>query len=451
MGKNLKDIVDEGFSQLAVLAEKRYEVLARAEQIGKAASGAQGDEAEQTLKLTESSFLREMNLRVEQLLQELHQTLLQVSENSNNYQNGMNDSLRQQVESNLDELAQTRNFILNVSRGRLDSALAELESEFQSDKRIIDLEATKLLSNLENVSHTNHTALVNSQTEIAARVSVSEHEISALLGKAFNHIVQGAETKRQEVSNFLDNLYKKQSDKLDVAIGELDAHIAPLVRQQCDSMKDACHATEQNLKKIRDEAMTSSGERLQGVDEEPYTQLTAQKDGAQSDLSAKLAALREISAKMLQAEKDMLAERNIGITGSAAEIYETMANPNGTALGPTRSRLDEAFSEIALELTGLSDDLAVKFKDLLTAQGEGLSRLSSSTDKGFSDLFNDFRNQIKELLSTQEQLCAQKEEELFLHLQRLEEQIDQTYSLLRTSGFTGKNEKGSANGGGVGS
>ena len=124
------------------------------------------------------------------MLQELRQTLRQVSDNSDVFQSGLRDSLRLQVSFILAELNRSKSHISAGAKGRLDSLLHELEKEFQSDKNTLTAESPRLLSDLDTLSKGYQLTIRNTHSEIAAKISLNEHEISALLGKAFDQIVQ---------------------------------------------------------------------------------------------------------------------------------------------------------------------------------------------------------------------------------------------------------------------
>src|SRR6185295_4321566 len=113
MGKNLKDIVDEGFSQLAVLAEKRAEILSRAEKISEAAGGSKASDAEQKLRNSESEYVAEMNARSGQLLQELKTTLAEVTDDNITFQGGVRSNFKQQVSGIINELERSKTYHIN--------------------------------------------------------------------------------------------------------------------------------------------------------------------------------------------------------------------------------------------------------------------------------------------------------------------------------------------------
>lgn len=444
MARNLKDIVDEGFSQLANLAEKRAKIMARAERIGSAASGDLGAAAELKLKAAEARFVPEMNSRVEQLVQELRHTLSQVEADNATFQSDIRYRLKLNVTDMIGQMDQTKAFLLTGTRERLDLLLHELETEFQSGRRNIIAEISRLFAELETWNAGNQSSLHQMQTDNALKITLAEYENSALLGKGFNQIVQGADTKRLEVGEFLDSFQNRQLEKLEAGIPDLSLRLEPLVKEQHDTMMDSCIAGERALTELKDTLLSTATDELKSVSQAPLEELEKQSSKATESLSKRIADLQESSDRLLKKDRQSLTEQNDGVLSNAEKIYTTLTRFELGTGG--RGKVDEAFAEISLELSGLTEDLQAKLKALLAAQSEGLERMSSSAERAFSDLFTDFKMQLNELIRAQDQLCAQKEEELMLQLQKLEEQINQAYSLLRSSNFPG-NEADGADGG----
>jgi hypothetical protein len=429
MAKNLKDIVDEGFSQLDALAEKRMEILSRAEKIGSAASGVQGAEAELKLKEAEEQYLPEMNSRVEELVQELRQALVQVADNNTGLQSGLKNSLKLHICEKLAEMSRTKSQLLSGAGDRLDVLLQQLETEFRSDRRILGSEVSRLLSELESWSLGSQAVLRQSQTETALRLSLSEYELSAELGRAFNQIVQGSETKRLEVGEFLDSLYHRQVEKLESCTADLNLRVTPIIREQREKMTDLCVACEKVLNQMRDTAFSGANSEAQGLSAGPLAELEKRHHNLQQELTDKYDELNRLSTSLLKQEEEFLHDKNTGIAGKADRIYSSLSKIDMSAGGIGQSKIEDAFTQVSVELMGLADDLGTKLRDLLHSQSEGLARLSHSMDKSFADLFVEFKGQLDKLVKAQDELCAKEEEELFLYLKRLEEQIDEAYSL----------------------
>jgi hypothetical protein len=437
MAKNLKDLVEEGFSQLDAIGEKRIEILARAEKMGNVALSQKVGDAEAKVRDAESRCLPEMESQVQQLLQELRQTLAHVAEGNVSVQNDLRRKLKLQVSGLLSQIAQRKSYTLSGARGRLDVSLLELETEFRSAKNVLSSEVARLLAELNSMSHNNLSVLRQSQSEVAMKISLAGYDVSESLTKAFNQMTDGVETKRRETVDFLDSLYHRQMERLEEASADLNLRLAPVVSEECDTMKDRCIAGEKALEQVCDTALSTAYDEMKALSHEPLEKLEKQSDRSRQELLEKSAVLQDMSKRFLEEEQSFLTEQSNRIAGKSDKIYAALTK---FEMGAESGHVADALAEISVEFSGLVDDLQRRLKDLLGTQSQGLARLNTSVDKAFSDLFVDFKTQLKELVRVQEQICAKKEEELFAHLQKLEKQIDETHSLLRGSGLSGKKE-----------
>ena len=258
MSRNFKDIIDEGFSQLALLADKRREILSRAEKITGDVCAAHNQAAGSKLQATESHILPEINACSEHLLQELQQTIAQVTGDNARFQSGLKDTLQTSVSLVLAQLARTRTYLLSSARERLDILLLELDTEFQADKLRLGAESTRRLSELDNWSLSSQSALRQAQSEMSLRVSLAEYKTTAQLGKTFGQIIQDAETKRQEITEYLNSLLDQQVEKLSADSTDLHSRLEPLIQEQCEKMKELCATRQQSLNHIAAQALSSA-------------------------------------------------------------------------------------------------------------------------------------------------------------------------------------------------
>ncbi len=436
MGKSLKDIVDEGFSKLELLAEKRKATLARAEQIASTASATQGEAADAKMKATENTLISEMNSRAEHLLQEMRQSLMQASEDNRSFENGAKESLKAQSGAVMTQLERSKTVALDGSVERLDLVLLQLEKDSQSDRRNISTESYRMQTELENICKANQAVLIQSESDVEARLSIKQYELTAVLGETFKQVIQDAERKRAEVAATMENLFRRQSAKLNAEADDLALHANLLIKEEFDKMRDPCISAEKKMDQIRGEVLASTADRLEFVSKHPVLEFESNFQSRMAALNKTFEDFRELSNELLKQQKQSMTDRDVVYRSNADAIYTALLS-DGDASGLGRSRIEDSFNEIAVELKGVADDLNKKLSTLLKTQSEGLSKLSAGAEKSFADLHADFKIQLKDTFKAQDQICVQREEELLKQLERLEKQIVETNALFGESGKKG--------------
>jgi len=438
MAKNIKDIVDEGFGKLASLAEKRNEILARCEQISHAASGPQLTTAEQRVRAAEANYITEINTQVEHLLTELRQTLAQVAENNQFFQGATRDKLTMHIGGYLDELTQSQTFIRTRAAAKLDSLFQQSNSELKAIETELLSESTRMLSELDLSCERSTAALVHSKAEISGQLAHNQHELAGLLGESANSIIQDAEKKRKKIKEKLEKFGRHQNDELLKVKQDTAKLVAETVKNTLKEMKAACAALEEQLDQKREELYDRSAADLREVSHESLSQLQDSYDFSKKELADKLAALTELTKKLLQQEQTSLTELdNIARTNAETILADLrVQHSDGDAAGAgKRNPVEEAFAEIEELVDEVSDELTRKLKNILKAQAESMQKLCAASEKTLVDLFADFSTQMQENMKVHDQLCAQKEEDLLKQLEKLEKQIVETRAQL--SGETG--------------
>lgn len=442
MGKLLKDIIDEGFTKLEGLAEKRREILTRAEKVIKEASDPQSDLLEGKMKAAESSSVAEMSTRVDKLMHELRHSLTEQAESNAIFTSGIKNSLKMHGLGIHNELNQTKAHYINGASERLDSLISELEKDSVSFKRNLGSELAKILFDLNSFCKSNQSSLMQSQSDIEAKISLRQHELNTLLGTTFNEIVGEAEQKRKQVNDFLDNLYRRQLEKMDAETEELHGRISKVVKEHLDNMKDSCLSVQKAFHSKQEATLLPTIDRLKTSTETPISELEKLSEDRRNAMSQKSIELREYRSNLLKQHSDALSERESNSKSNTDAFCAELLHPSSG-----RSKIDEAFAELSTELSTLTEELQTKMKDLVKAQSDGLTKLNASTRRSYIDLFSDFKTQFRDVVRTQEQLCEEKEEELVRQLENLDKQIEATYAFYKASGYTPKFEHKSSNGG----
>ncbi len=262
MAKNLKDIVDEGFAKLALLAEKRTEILQRSEEIANAASGPQSVIADQKMTAAESGYRAEINSQLDRLLEDLRQTLVQVAENNQIFLASSKENLRLRIARILRELEQTQEFSLTGTSQNLESLILQLEKDFEANRSDLRSEAVKHLGELESLCKRSQSWLHQSQAEIAGKLASSEYELTGLLGESFGDLVHQAEERRRLVSESLEDFYRMQDEQMAAATEELNEETSLAVTKSLNDMNKLCAETEKKLEAARDQTIEVASTEL---------------------------------------------------------------------------------------------------------------------------------------------------------------------------------------------
>jgi hypothetical protein len=437
MGKNIKDIVDEGFTRLANLAEKRLEIVSNCAKIAEAAGGTHFEAAGKKVRAAESSYLTEINTLEERLLAELRQAVAQVAESNQFFQGGTREALATHLSGCLDEMNHGKEYMLQGSSERLDSLFLQTQKEFKSHEDFLRSESARLFQELKSLCRGSHSDLHQAHAEMAGKLTQTQDEFVALLGEACDSIIRDAEAKRCRLKEDLEKTGREHASEMSRRIEDLDELVTTLVAKSLQDLKATCINIETELNEKRSIFLAETVSSMQAVSKDSLVQLEDSYDYSQKELTEKLTLILELTKNLLQHEQQSLAEQDAVLRGNIVAIGNELKNGGADAGAGPRSPVEEAFSEIAGEMNTLGEELNHKMRALLAAQAEAMAKLCAASEKSFLDLFADFMTQMKENMKVQDQLFDQKEEELLKQLERLEKQISATRAVLHGAGDSG--------------
>lgn len=428
MAKNLKDIVDEGFTKLALLADKRLEILSRVEQITAAANGPEGELADQKLKAVEKNYVAEVNQRVEQMLDELKQSLQELGQNNDFLQKSTKDRLHSSLSKTLGELDHSRQYFLKLSTDKIDSFLKSMDKDLQSGQSELRSVASKQLAELDAVSKRNLASLRHSHAEAEHKIFQGRHDLSAELFDKFSKILKDAEKRRHKLAESFEKLHREHVEKIAAITDKLDDRA---LLNSMESLKRTGLAKEKILDITLDDELTTAVSDLKSTSQGALGELSSGWTDSEKELSTKLSELRELSSKLFNQELESL----VGIEASIKNGAETICNElkRGPDSGKP-NKIENAFQEISTELSELTEDLNRKVKDLLKSHSDSMASLCSAADKTFAELALDLNKQVADALKSQEQVCVDKEEALMQHLEKLEKLVSDAYSQFNAAG-----------------
>lgn len=434
MGKNIKEIVEEGFARLSSLGEKRSEILNRCRSIASTGS-PEFAQAGEKLKEAEAGYLAEINTQVAGLLSEMRKILAQVEENSLFFQGEIKETLVRHLTGHLAEMNNTRDYMLKGSSERLDSIFSQTEREFKAHENAASSESQKLLGELNAICQASHSGVIQSQAAIAGKLSQNQDSFRMLLSEAYATFVQSAEKKRQLALEKMSQSGRQQSDELARAVANLDSLVASLVTASIAGLKADCQKLEESLSERRAEILEPCRGGLEEASREALSQLQSDYERCHGEISAQTADLLETAKNTLELEKKSLADLD-GTFRSNAETFckELSSGAADSVPGSRRNPVEEAFTQAGDEMNLAAEDLKRKLKALLDAQSDALSKLCAGAEKSFLDLFDDFKAQLQESMKAHDQLCDQKESHLKIQLSKLEKQILEMQAELGASG-----------------
>lgn len=433
MAKNLKDIVDEGFTRLSEIGEKRKELLARSESLSKHTE-KQTEEFERRLAELERSYVSEIGTQVGQLLEELRQTLAQVTENKDLFQNSIKDGLKLEVAAILKNAEQSQTRLMTGATERLDAAFSRVEKRFASEKMEFNHEAEKVLIELERLCRKNKTALNHLHSETTGKLAQAKNEHKTAFGEALSGIIKSAETSRGKAGKAVEGLFEDQTDEIGKILKKLDSKVSKSANSTIDSLKDVCTKTQMELGSAAETVLNESAEKLNALSKDSLTELEDSCEFSKQELNEKLTELSEFSDKQLNQVQQQMHDKEETHKNTAAALSSELKAISSASMSGGLGAVEQAFTELNTELDELQSELKRKLKELLGTYDDGMAKLSQASEKSFADVFANYKTQLTELIKVQDQLCAQKEDDLQTYLAKLEKQINEASSQLEGSG-----------------
>lgn len=446
--KSLKDIVEEGFSKLNALSEKRKVIIERCQESSGGVDGPQAKMGMQKLEATESAYVLEMNTQLDRSQTLLQQTLNQLLEDNERYIAGVKENLNLKISKILKDIAFKKEWQAASALSRLDSTFAPMEREVELSKAELRFQALSLLGELESACKRNQSGLHEKQAEIVASLSASEHELTGSLSKELGSRIQEAQKRGEQVGESLRTLYKEQAEELSKLSENMDSRISLAVSKSHDSIKQLGKESEQTLEQVKSDLVSTAASEIVSSSQESFSELESSYEFSHQELTEKLSEMRGQTERLLEQVKQFLKDVEEGVRSSAENIAKE-AKEKPLALSADSMSLRNPVEETMRQLTRDADATVVDFKrqlgDLLRMQSEKLSNLCSSTEEAFSAACLSLNTELKELNKVHEQSWSDKEQELLSRLQKLEKETKETFALVNDD-ISESNENGSNDG-----
>lgn len=443
MSKSLKDIVEDGFGKLAVLSEKRKELIERAEELSGGAGSRQGQQGTQKLEFAESNYKDEIASHVTHSQEVFKQTLTQIVEDNERFLSGIKENLELRVSRVSRELAQTREWLLSGASEKLDSSIRPIEREMEAGVTDLKFDAVKLLGELEALCKRGESSLHEAQAEISGKLSRNQHELTANLNKEFGSIVEASESRRQKLSESLEKLYSEQSSKMAGLTEDLDQRISAVVNDNIGSVKNFGKNAERELDQVKDTVVNLATTQIITLSKESLSELESSHEFSNHELSEKLADLQTSTEELVMQVKEFLEELEKSVKTGFETVSEQLKNKPSASIpeSPSRSAVEDSVKQLSRELELNLNDFKRQLGELLKIQSDRLSNLCSTTDNSISATATSVYAELKQMTRLYDQTWSEREQDILARLRKLEKETQDASS--RVSGTNSDNESGS--------
>ena len=434
MSKNLKDIVEDGFTRLSSLAAKRQEILSRCDRLAEGAKSEAAVIGLSKVEAVEPANTAEVTEHLTRSEKVLEQALAQIIEDNERYLSSAKEHLQLRVERMIKELNHSQEWTVAGSSERFDSLIRPLEREQAAGTTDLRFEAVKLLGELEAYCKRSQSTLHEAQAEIAGRLSSSEHELTAELGVEFKSLVQEAERRRHQVTQSLEQLYSHQTEQLSTLTEDLNDRLSAAVKENIHSVKEMCKEAEGSLEKIREDVVTSAVSEVVSLSQESFSELEASYEFSHHELSEKLTDLRGQTSKLLAQVKEFLTDMDEGVRARGESISLSIKErPNGAESGKSKGPLEDLMSDLARQLDTLNSDFKQQMNELMKIQTERLNNLCGSAESSFTASAQALSTELKQMTGMHQQTWSDREQDLLKRIIKLEKETSETLALVSGS------------------
>lgn len=438
MAKSLKDIVEEGFSRLSLLSEKRKELLERLKDLSDGAASRQCLEGVQKLESTQEAYANEIVSHIDRSKEVLQLGLKQVIEDNENFVKSLKENLRLRVSKVEKDLSQNKESYLAGSTEKFQSTIRPLEKAMQQGSNELKEESLKLLAELETICGKTQKTLLTSQSEFAAKLSESQKELSGALQADYEILLKQSEQVRQQVIESLEKLYGEQSSEYEKLGTELDKRISIVVGKKLDSVKKQGKDVDKSLDQSKEEIVAASAAEIVASSQQILSQLKENYDSKHQDLSNKLSALQGQTDRLLKQVKEFLCDLDENVRANGGTVLDELkAKPKSDPSQLSGNKeVEDTIKVLSRELETAAIDMKRQLTELLRLQSDRLSNLCSSAESSLSASAQAAGTEMKQLVRLHEQNWAEKEQDIHLRLRKLEKEAQDTLALISDAGLS---------------
>jgi hypothetical protein len=437
MTRSLKDIVEDGFARLAVLSEKRKEILSRCSELTGGVDGRQCQQGKQRLESTEDAYSREICAYANRSQEVLQQSLSQIVEDNERFLSSVRENLQLRIAKVLKELAYNREWHLSGSSEKFVSVLRPLEREKEAGATDLRFESMKLFGELDSASKHAHSCLHEIQAEIAGRLSGNEHELIGSLTSDFISLIQESKRRRRQVTESMETLYSEQSSQMASLSEEMDERISSVVTQELESIKTLGKEATDSLLQISDRVVSSAASELLRSSQESFSELEASYEFSNQELTGSLTDLRTQTDELAQQLRAFLAKLEGDTKADCRKIAEKFKQcPAGASIDSASSGnlVEETLRSISRETDLINSDFKRQLSELIKMQQDRLSSLCAAAESAISAAATTLITDLKQLTRVQGQTWNEREQEMIFQLARLEKEAQESYLLISDSG-----------------
>lgn len=422
MSRNLKDIVDEGFARLNVLAEKRTEIVKRCSVFTE--EGAHfHDDAVNKLKDVEKSFTSEVTERTKQSEAYLQQMLAQIAEDNERFLSSLQKNLQLRVSKITQSIAYEQEQGGLRSAERLDSLVKPFERELAAGSSDLKLQSSRLLAGLERACKQSHAKLLESQTMMTTKLSNCSSELSLELRQNYTDTLSKLSDTRAEKNAAIEKMYSKLTKSLEKFDKDLDKQIEQSIKDALKEFDDLQSSVEKSLLESQETALKSATEELDSKNEESLTELKDSSEFGNQEIDDKMAELKQSTDELTKDLKNYLSGAEDDARARASKRADRIKMSILFGDDPDAEELvsRNPLAGLPEEMHELTRSFKERLNKLLKSHSEKLSEIRAENEKSWNELGESFDKRFQEKLAEDDNAWQEKEAKLNSQIEALEQ------------------------------
>lgn len=439
MNKSPREILDEGFARLAVLSQKRKEILNSLEEPEALGAGEARSAGLEKLETMRSSCIEEVELRAGCSRETIDKALSQIVNENERVYSGFAENLRSAFLRLYCELSENGELSLFHASEKIAAALHPLEKNLDCAASEMRLEAVEFLGRLEDICKQREFELNSLNSQSAGEFSAAERRLEQELESALKSVADLRAQRKEDVETALEKFYAEEGARLRRFAEEMDGRLKLVLSERISELSKSAKISEEELDRISVELRRSAVERFSELGTESLADLRASCDSGINQVSARALEFRSQTENFCEQTRRHPAELSEEIRKKCESAIEELKER------PLPRRQNDSFkAAIEDSLTNLSMDLDAQLVDfkrqlsgLMQAQLEQISELCESAEKSINESAAASVDEIKEMALRQDLEWSEREQEILTRLKNLEGETGDTLSLL-----AGRSEEG---------
>lgn len=422
MSRNLKDIVDEGFARLTVLAERRSEIVKRCAVFTEEGNHFQ-DEAVAKLKDVEKSFTTEVTERTKQSEEYLQQMLAQIAEDNERFLSSLQKNLQLRVTRITQGITYEHEQGLKLASERLDSVVKPFERELAAGSSDLKLQSSRLLAELERACKQSHAKLLESQVSMTTKLSNCSNELVSELRQDYSSLIAKLGDGRAEKNAAVEKMVSKLSKALEKFDKDLDKQIEQSIKDALKEFGELQASVEKSLLEKQESVVNSANSDLDSKNLEALTELKESSEFGNQELTEKMSELHQSTDELTKELNQYLQNADDDARSRASKRADRVRMSILFGDDPDAEELvsRNPLAGLPEELNELSRSFKDKLSALLRTHVEKLAEIRAENEKSWTALGQSFDQRLQEKLTEDDKAWGENENELNSQIEALEQ------------------------------